>query len=543
LGSPRGLQGTITDGIVSAIRDIEGEGRRLQISAPISPGSSGSPVLNSAGKVLGVVATSITDSQQLNFAVPSTAIGAMRRFSPTPLVEVRRLYGDPPKRRVGNAPAESSDILAFQRRIAATALAILDRQDAAITGPSPYSDVRELANQLMESGVGALRAMEVRYGWPEDKRGDRLASYLYIYLNDNEKQSLVDAASALVCQHMNDPAAWRLLWLTGYLAPIGGSDQSARAVFEIARLEPNNGLARYDFLRTYYSGGAVYCPIRKCDSDPLRNVSGAIPWSERVAATVEAAVRLLDPEACLALLETMEANETRGSWRGIPAYCSQVSRTYERLVFTRCARAMSPDDAGFIVTIDSDAAMLESRLRDDLDPTADAAIVVAAHREELGKALQWRTLSLEMQASRNALAKIRGEPTPPVPSVEYSDKAFLHYLLGDTQSAVQAQVLAAQLSSQLSQWSLDRLLADEQEYSLESFLFRWRETVREQCRLALLEKLQTGEVGGARVVRRIEDSMSASIGRLKDTHRNSPAFQGAEAELRRLVLQTWERLR
>src|SRR5215831_12246357 len=49
IGNPFGLEGSVTNGIVSAVRDIPGFGRIIQITAPISPGSSGSPVVNMHG--------------------------------------------------------------------------------------------------------------------------------------------------------------------------------------------------------------------------------------------------------------------------------------------------------------------------------------------------------------------------------------------------------------------------------------------------------------------------------------------------------------
>ena len=72
VGNPRGLDGTFSDGIVSGIR-WDGPDKFLQITAPISPGSSGGPVLNSSGKVIGVSAAS-SDGQNLNFAIPSNYI-------------------------------------------------------------------------------------------------------------------------------------------------------------------------------------------------------------------------------------------------------------------------------------------------------------------------------------------------------------------------------------------------------------------------------------------------------------------------------------
>ncbi len=73
-GSPMGLEQTITEGIVSAWRKIPKKGRVLQISAPISPGSSGGPVLNMQGKVVGIATFQMIQGQNLNFAVPVDSI-------------------------------------------------------------------------------------------------------------------------------------------------------------------------------------------------------------------------------------------------------------------------------------------------------------------------------------------------------------------------------------------------------------------------------------------------------------------------------------
>jgi S1-C subfamily serine protease len=69
IGSPRGLSQTVSEGIVSARRILDGR-ELVQISAPISPGSSGGPVLDAQGRVFAIATSQITDGQQLNFAVP-----------------------------------------------------------------------------------------------------------------------------------------------------------------------------------------------------------------------------------------------------------------------------------------------------------------------------------------------------------------------------------------------------------------------------------------------------------------------------------------
>jgi S1-C subfamily serine protease len=69
-GNPEGLEGTFSQGIVSSIRRA-GPGSLIQITAPISPGSSGGPVLNSNGKVIGIAVASFKGGQNLNFAIPA----------------------------------------------------------------------------------------------------------------------------------------------------------------------------------------------------------------------------------------------------------------------------------------------------------------------------------------------------------------------------------------------------------------------------------------------------------------------------------------
>lgn len=70
IGNPEGLEGTVSEGIISGFRKVEDGFRLMQITAPISPGSSGGPVINQSGHVIGIASASIVVGQNLNFAVP-----------------------------------------------------------------------------------------------------------------------------------------------------------------------------------------------------------------------------------------------------------------------------------------------------------------------------------------------------------------------------------------------------------------------------------------------------------------------------------------
>lgn len=76
IGAPEGLTNTVSNGIVSAYREVEGQ-RVMQITAPLSHGSSGGPVLNRRGEVVGVSVAILGEGQNLNFAVPLEDVQAV----------------------------------------------------------------------------------------------------------------------------------------------------------------------------------------------------------------------------------------------------------------------------------------------------------------------------------------------------------------------------------------------------------------------------------------------------------------------------------
>lgn len=78
IGNPQGFENTVSDGIISGKRNIEGL-TVIQTTVPISPGSSGGPLLNEYGEVIGITTMSWaeTHSQNINFAVPINFVRGM----------------------------------------------------------------------------------------------------------------------------------------------------------------------------------------------------------------------------------------------------------------------------------------------------------------------------------------------------------------------------------------------------------------------------------------------------------------------------------
>ncbi|KYF68281.1 S1C family serine protease [Sorangium cellulosum] len=86
IGHPLGLADTVSNGLVSAVRVVDPALTLLQISAPIAPGSSGGPLFNERGEVIGVAAAVATQGQNLNFGVPADYLKKLLvRPDPVPL--------------------------------------------------------------------------------------------------------------------------------------------------------------------------------------------------------------------------------------------------------------------------------------------------------------------------------------------------------------------------------------------------------------------------------------------------------------------------
>ncbi|HEX6623269.1 MAG TPA: trypsin-like peptidase domain-containing protein [Pyrinomonadaceae bacterium] len=69
IGNPLRLEGSVSDGIVSAVREVPNLGKIIQITAPISHGNSGSPVFNMKGQVVGIVTIRVMNGQNINLAL------------------------------------------------------------------------------------------------------------------------------------------------------------------------------------------------------------------------------------------------------------------------------------------------------------------------------------------------------------------------------------------------------------------------------------------------------------------------------------------
>ena len=100
IGNPLKLEGSVSDGIVSAVRELPNIGKIIQITAPISHGNSGSPVFNLKGQVVGVVTIKVTNGQNINLAIGAARVRQLHAGK-------RRLLAELTMRDKSGDPAES----------------------------------------------------------------------------------------------------------------------------------------------------------------------------------------------------------------------------------------------------------------------------------------------------------------------------------------------------------------------------------------------------------------------------------------------------
>lgn len=100
IGNPLRLEGSVADGIVSALREVPNLGQVVQITAPVSNGNSGSPLFNERGQVVGVVTIKVANAQNINLALGAARLAGLK---PGNLVSFADFIADRNQARPGPA--------------------------------------------------------------------------------------------------------------------------------------------------------------------------------------------------------------------------------------------------------------------------------------------------------------------------------------------------------------------------------------------------------------------------------------------------------
>ncbi len=74
IGSPLGLEGSVTSGVVSAVNREVGGRKYLQVDAALNRGSSGGPIIDEKGRVVGLATKMVESAQNVGFAIPAEEV-------------------------------------------------------------------------------------------------------------------------------------------------------------------------------------------------------------------------------------------------------------------------------------------------------------------------------------------------------------------------------------------------------------------------------------------------------------------------------------
>jgi hypothetical protein len=155
LGTPLGLQNTLSEGLLSGVRQMDGY-KLFQLSAPVSHGSSGGPVMNASGEVIGLVDLTISEGQNLNFAIPiDYAVGMKNARELQYLAD----YYEPEEKQ----PTETKTPPPVSETVAKSVSTPVVLPSAAIKQDA----ITYVANKM---GIWTLEDSEVELGKPLDRR-------------------------------------------------------------------------------------------------------------------------------------------------------------------------------------------------------------------------------------------------------------------------------------------------------------------------------------------------------------------------------------
>jgi tetratricopeptide (TPR) repeat protein len=208
IGSPLALEGSLSDGIVSASRR-DNTGTWLQISASISHGSSGLPVLDSHQKVIGVATWTIEKGQNLNFARSAHDLATLLESIPVdakPTRFIDQLTSDPDF-VASNTAAEQKDF--------ALALKLLNRVRQRFPGnPTVLFQLGFLYGVLGLDEDAALVFREyIKIDPTSEEAWRNLATALS---RKGSFQEAINACNEAIKLQPDDPEAWRALAMCKY---------------------------------------------------------------------------------------------------------------------------------------------------------------------------------------------------------------------------------------------------------------------------------------------------------------------------------------
>jgi tetratricopeptide (TPR) repeat protein len=228
IGAPEGLELTISEGLISGLRDFD-NGRVIQTSAAISPGSSGGGLFDAEGRLVGITTFYLKEGQSLNFALPAEWTLALNRPAPGPSLTADR-----------NSPE-------FQALVWFVAGYKADQAHDYVTAVDAYQETARLVSGPAKALV--LVNLGLTYG--------ELGQY-------NKEVSADQEAIRL---KPDDEGAWASLGFA--YSGLGQFDKAVGAEEQAVHLKPDDALAWY-ILGTAYGGLGRYGDAVSAEQQALR---------------------------------------------------------------------------------------------------------------------------------------------------------------------------------------------------------------------------------------------------------------------------------
>jgi hypothetical protein len=457
VGSPRGLGGTVSEGIVSGLRGRdELAGERLQLSAPISPGSSGSPVLDPDGRVVGVISSTLEDSQLLNFAIPASAVAELRESSG----ELLRDHKWPDSKA---APDAGADIRSVKESIYKRIVDGCGRfeqlpkdMDAVLRAlePDQYgaSDVSahalantfkaaviEQASRVLRSDSIPIYDMVDRYGWFDQNHHHELSLLLVfgVGLSLSECETIKASVLQTVRLHRANAEAWKLLdEVNGWLIHDGRT--SFRCPFEIARLLKDDPQARLRYHERCGEAPAIWVvkTIHGVDDGDHANEPDERTLDSLLAHEF---LSIADPDLSLPILSKIEEKDSR--WTKAPVYLYVKSCLLRRSVERKARLAMGVAD-----DLSEQALLLDGYMSKGLHPfrgyqsdvSAEAIDALKPFKASIDAALALCEQSFELKMAQSKATLLRQQKSGEayVPTNECIDCARLAFYSGDCDKSI-----------------------------------------------------------------------------------------------------------
>ena len=192
IGSPKGLENTISEGIISSTsREINGQ-KMIQITTPISDGSSGGALFNSKCQVIGITTGGISDGQNLNLAVPINTMKSVEQNLSKTIEEVQRECG-----YIGTSPIPDK---------------VSDYKD--FRGLPDYGSVT--TSELLDSESETMDGITVS-DFVYKLNFDKLTQYIDYIVSEGYKLQITDNGLKIYVRGRNDPIASLAVDINAYL--------------------------------------------------------------------------------------------------------------------------------------------------------------------------------------------------------------------------------------------------------------------------------------------------------------------------------------